>query len=142
MEKNNKPYSDSSSLKLAFSTDFHSFTVIHHRFHGYFGSNKNWIAIPEVPGTLKTSVASDGKKTPLYSVNIKFRVAYDSEANRIELDKWTASRVLATYKSASGKDMVAGTKSSPLTFSYSKVEGFDGYECTLTGVQITPECFV
>jgi hypothetical protein len=142
MEKNNNPYSAPNSLRLAFASDFASMGAIHNRWFGNLKNGKTWISVPEVPGSLVPSCVSDGKKPPLYTVNIKFRVSYDSEENRREIESWVTSGVVATYISASGKAMVAGSKMHPLTFSFSNVEGFDGYECTLIGTQTTPETFM
>ena len=142
MKKNNSPYSEPHSLRLAFGSDFASIGSIHNRWFGNFKPRKAWIAVPEVSGSLKPLCASDGKIPALYTINIKFRVSYDSEENRREIEGWATEGVVATYISAAGKAMVAGSKSYTLTFSFSNVEGFDGYECTLTGTQTTPETFM
>lgn len=142
MDKNNRPYSAPHSLRLAFASDFASMGAIHNRWFGNFKNRKAWISVPEVPGSLLPGCASDGKTPPLYTINIKFRVSYDSEENRREIESWTTEGVVATYISAAGKAMVAGSKMHPLTFSFSKVEGFDGYDCTLAGIQTTPESFM
>lgn len=142
MEKNNRPYSEPHGLRLAFASDFINFVTIHNRWSGNFGNNKTWIAIPEVPGTLKPTCTSDEANNPTYAVNIKFRVSYDSEENRLEIDSWATAPVIATYISASGKAMIAGSKTYPLRFSFSKVDGFDGYECTIKGTSPYPESFM
>jgi hypothetical protein len=142
MEKNSKPYSEPHDLRLAFASDFASFVTIHNKFYGGMKSGKNWILIPEVPGTLKASCVSDENDPPVYALNIKFRVSYDSEENRKEIESWTKAPVVARYVSAGGKTMISGCNFYPLRFSFSKVEGFDGYECTLKGSSISPECFI
>jgi len=142
MEKNTLPYSEPRAIRLAFASDFASIGAINNKWFGNFKKDKQWISIPEVPGSLKTSVPSDGLKQATYAVNIKFRVSYDCEENRREIESWSKEGVVATYISASGKAMVAGSKAYPLTYSYSKVEGFDGYECLITGTQPNAESFM
>jgi len=142
MKKNSNPYSEPCNIKLVFSSDFSSFTIIHGKLMGFLKSQKDWTAIPEVPGTLKPSVTSNGLKPALYTVNIVFRVSYATAENQQELERWTRAKVIAQYTTGGGQQVVAGTFAHPLTFSFSQPEGFDGYECTLTGTQTQPACFI
>lgn len=142
MEKNNKPYSEPHNLQLAFASDFNSIAIIRNRWYGNFKPDKKWISIPEVPGTLKPSCISNELTPPIYTINTKFRVSYESEENQREIESWTKGGVIARYCTGSGKEKVSGSMTHALTFSFSKVEGFDGYECTLKGSGTSPESFV
>lgn len=146
MEKNSKPYTEPHDLRLAFASDFESFVVIRSQWYGTFAANKNWQNIDTVPGTLKIGVASNAEKTTTYTSSITFRVSYDTLENQIKLENWcnkgVSEGVVASYTTGGGQQKVNGSKTYPLKFTYSKVEGFDGYECTLTGVSTTHECFI
>ena len=141
MEKNNQPYSQPSNLRLAFSTDFASFVVVQNKFYGNFKMNKDWRSVDIVPGTLKASCLGRAESSELFDINVSFRVSYASANNQLEMENWAKYKVIVLYTSASGLEKIAGTKEYPLKMVISNPDGFDGFECSLTGIQTTAECF-
>ncbi|HLP03838.1 MAG TPA: hypothetical protein VK152_00275 [Paludibacter sp.] len=140
MKKNNQPFSRPRGVKLAFTGSFNSFLVHKGKFFGSLKQTEKWHEINEVPGTLTTSCIPDEKG--LYAVSVKFRVALADESTTNELNRYTNNKLVMRYTSAAGLGRLLGTKENPLRFTFSEVEGFDGYECTLTGMQKVPESFI
>jgi hypothetical protein len=143
MEKNTNAYTQQHGVSLAFAKDFKSFAIVAGRFFGSFFNYKNWEAIAEVPGTLVVSVIPDntGGNT-VYNVSAKFRVSYSGLSNKSLLEKYTKDGVILKYTSGGRQERIAGTKENFLTLTISEPEGFDGYECTLVGMQNCPQSFV
>lgn len=143
MEKNNQPFSRPHGVKIAFVRDFNSFTIVNAKFVGTMKPTASWQDITEVRGTLQPSCTPDATgKTHIYTFIAKFRVAYSSQLNHKKLMKYVGQDVIIRYTSAAGQERIGGTKENPLTFTFTEVEGFDGYECTVTGIQKTPEAFI
>jgi len=140
MEKNNQPYSRPHAVKLAFVRDFKSFCIVSGKFIGAMKLTASWQEIPEVPGTLQTSCVPD--TSGLYTFTAKFRVSLASESNHKKMMKYLKQDVVIRYTSAAGRERLGGTKENPLSFTFSEVERFDGYECTVTGIQKIPESFI
>ena len=142
MEKNNQPYSRPHGVKIAFCNDFNSFAILNGKFLGAMKQSASWNEISEVLGTLQPACTPNAAgKNPLYTFIAKFRVAFASESNHKKLMKYIGKDIVMRYTSAAGQERLAGTKENPLSFNFTEVEGFDGYECTVTGIQKIPESF-
>lgn len=142
MQRNTKLYTEARELKLAFASDFQNFTTIRGKFIGTFKPNIGWVSMDTVPGTLVNSRVSDGGKPAIYTLNIKFRVSYDCLENALEIETWSKQPVVASFVNGSGKRLIYGSKESHLRLSYTKPEGFEGYECELTGASMYGEVFI
>jgi len=142
MEKNNKPTGEQYGVSLAVVDELKAFTTIHQTAIVSFKNNGGWEALEEVPGTLVViSTPSDGINK-IYSISATFRIAFSTIVNQATLDRLSKQGLILRYNTGGGKIKIAGTKSCPLRFKFSTVEGFDGYECTLTGTQTQPESFM
>ncbi len=140
IEKHKKPFAEPSRLHLAAVEDFRLFAIARGNLICQFHPSKNWKEIEVSPGTLRPSCLANDNGT--YNINIQFRIPYASKLNTALLTQLSKQRHVALYTSQSGIDTVAGTVENPLKLEFSKPENFDGYDCTLKGVQTSPECFL
>jgi hypothetical protein len=142
MESNKKPYGQQYGVSMTYSEELDSFTTIHQKCILSFKKNGGWMEISEVPGTLNVTCTSSDTQPKVYTVSGTFRVAYASEANQQLLDEYSKRGCILMYHTGGGNTKVAGTKANPLTLKYDTVDGFDGYEVTISGTQTTPESFI
>lgn len=140
MEKYGKPFSEPCNLNLAFAKNISSFGVAGGTCIITFDSFGGWIPVQTSPSTLKPTVTYNENGT--YNISIVFRVPTASKANLEFIQRFANNKVIAKYTSSSKNTPVAGTKESPLTFTFTKPDGFDGYECTLKGVQTMQETYL
>lgn len=140
IEKHKKPFSEPSNLFLANVDDFLTFAIVKGKFIGEMKSENSWKPIEVAPGSLRPSCLDNGNGT--YSIDIRFRVPFASHLNNALLTQLSKHRHVARYTSQSGVEMMAGTVENFLKLEFSKPENFDGYDCTLKGIQTTPECFL
>lgn len=142
MEKNNKPTGMQYGVSLALVDEISSFVRIHNLTIVEFKKNGGWIAIPEVPGTLSVTCTESDNSGSLFTITGKFRVAFDTQINQQQLDDLRPYKMILRYNTGGGKEKISGTKAYPVSLRFSTIEGFDGYECTVSGTQSYPESFI
>lgn len=142
MEKNTYATGQQCGVQLIPSDLVEAFGVIDGKLLISMAKFGEWIKIDEVPGTLSVVCTSDGLNPVSYTISGKFRISFDSLSNQKTIEQLSRYPVLLKYRTGGWKTKIAGTKEFPLRLTYSTIENFDGYECTLSGIQPQPECFI
>lgn len=140
MNKKTSPFSEPRKLRLAFASNFINFGIVRNKLLYTFKAGAGWFDIPIVPGSLKTSCIQTNDK--IFDINISFRISYATSENTNKMEYLVDQPLIAAYTSAGNREKVAGTLSNPLKMRIRTPENFDGFECFITGSQLTPECFL
>ena len=133
MKKRTNLYSEVSALTLALVSDFSGLFVTDNQMFGMLKYGKSWVETMAIPGSIRVNAISDEEKHPTNEITIKYRVSYQEIDNLTTLEKWLGREIIASYITGGGNRVACGSKEFPLSFSFSMLEDFEGYECTLKG---------
>lgn len=100
-------------------------------------------SITEVPNTLNPELNEEKSEGgSLYKVNLKCKVSECSPEKELHLQKLSKKRFVAVFNSRKGKQVCLGSHKIGLSFNFAQGNGFDGYQCTVSGYSLRSHLFV